>query len=79
MATLSDFAKGDRVVLARVHQLDYRGKTGTVRRTVKHDQTVVVDVDGTDPRLTTSIYRAAPENLDKVPPAVRSQPTEQTS
>jgi hypothetical protein len=76
MATLSDFKKGDRIIMSRVCRMDYRGMTGTVRRTVKRDETVVIDVDGINPKLTTSIYRAAPENIDKLPLPVGSEPPE---
>jgi hypothetical protein len=64
--SLSDLKKGDRVVLARVNKDAYRGKHGTVLRTIKKRNEVDVLVDGFDPHYSASRYGASIENVDKI-------------
>lgn len=67
MNALSDFAKGDRVILSRV-QRDYaKGRTGTVVRIVKSRKCVTVDLDHSESGIN-GYYDAYPQNIDKVSP-----------
>lgn len=67
-ARLSDFAKGDRVILARVTKEYARGRMGTVVRVVKSRQCVTVDIDDDQPDKLAGCFDAWPQNIDKVTP-----------
>jgi DNA polymerase-3 subunit beta len=67
------YSKGDRVILARVNKPFALGVHGTVRRIVKSRDEVVVQMDGIDPKLTTSLYVADAANVDPEPVAEPTQ------
>jgi hypothetical protein len=58
---LSQFEPNMRVTLARVRHNDYRGLAGTVKRTVKSRNVVVIQCDN------GKLYDANPENLELNP------------
>jgi hypothetical protein len=57
------FAKGDRVVLARVLHSAYVGKLATVRHASGRDGCMTVVLPGED----GGVYRPLPENVDPAP------------
>ena len=62
MNTLNDFKSGDKVKLSNgvLHQ-EYAGRIGTVKKTIKSRNEVVVEFDdGTKP------YYAYPQNVHKI-------------
>jgi ribosomal protein L21E len=64
MNHLSDFTIGDKVILSRVFDEKYKGRTGVVYKLLKgHNMVRVMFSDG---KSTTDYYNAYPYNIDKV-------------
>ena len=58
---MSDFSKGDRVILARIANERLRGQVGTIKRVIKTEKMALVYLD------CGESYRARQSNIDLLP------------